>query len=171
MPIINGTASADDLVGTNGADTINGLDGDDRITGGLGADILNGDAGDDTFWFNSVMSTTQVLPSGAINGGDGFDTIDLRNVWPAQLRFDGASDQLSVSVGSQAYNVTGIERVLFGDSDDAVFASSYGGPPLELWGGDGDDFFMLDGSSYYLVKLATIVSGFPRLLVSRHSEL
>lgn len=147
MPIINGTAGADDLVGTDAAETINGLDGNDRITGGLGADTLNGDSGDDTFWFNSVGTTTDTLPWGAINGGDGFDTVDLSNVQPTSLDVAYESGEVSVGVGSQSYAVTGIERLIFGDGADSVRIQGAAEPGMDIWAGGGNDFIFGDSTN------------------------
>jgi RTX calcium-binding nonapeptide repeat (4 copies)/WD40-like Beta Propeller Repeat len=68
---IKGTAKADKLTGTLGADTIHGNGGNDRISGGAGADKLYGDAGNDTI--NAGAGRDSVY------GGSGKDTIQARD--------------------------------------------------------------------------------------------
>jgi hypothetical protein len=68
---INGTAKADRLSGTTGADTIHGRGGNDRISGGAGADKLYGDGGNDTI--NAGAGPDSVF------GGSGNDTIQGRD--------------------------------------------------------------------------------------------
>src|SRR5262245_46252924 len=47
MAIINGTSSADNLVGTDGDDTISAAGGSDSVKGGKGNDLLFGGSGED----------------------------------------------------------------------------------------------------------------------------
>jgi Ca2+-binding RTX toxin-like protein len=47
--LVEGSASADNLVGTSGNDEILGLGGNDTLDGGLGADTLRGGFGDDSY--------------------------------------------------------------------------------------------------------------------------
>jgi hypothetical protein len=68
---IKGTARADRLTGTAGADTIHGNGGNDHISGGAGADKLYGDAGNDTI--NAGAGRDSVY------GGSGNDTIQARD--------------------------------------------------------------------------------------------
>ncbi len=61
---LNGTSSADYLIGSLGDDKISGGAGNDILIGGKGNDYLNGGAGNDTYIFNL---------------GDGNDIIDEQN--------------------------------------------------------------------------------------------
>ena len=44
---IQGSAGADETIGTSSNDRLNGLEGDDTLVGGMGDDVLNGGAGND----------------------------------------------------------------------------------------------------------------------------
>jgi hypothetical protein len=79
---IKGTAKADRLTGTLGADTIRGGAGNDRISGGGGADKLYGDAGND--------SVNGGLGRDSLFGGAGNDTIQAK---------DGARDTIDCGAG------------------------------------------------------------------------
>ena len=114
MPTINGSFLNDTLVGTNQMDFIYGGGGNDTIDGLLGGDYMYGEEGDDIFLFSSVISTTQTLPFGLIDGGVGFDTINVSNVGPVSFRFSVTN--IEMRVGTQDYVVTGIESLVFGNS-------------------------------------------------------
>jgi Ca2+-binding RTX toxin-like protein len=142
MATISGTTGNDLLIGTDGADAIYGFEGDDTIDGGFGADLMYGGAGNDTFQFNSVQ-VSYPAPSniGTIDGGDGFDTIDWRNISPVQLgTIQNSSGQyvLGGYVGSQQFEIVNVERVLFGAGDDTISPFSRAGA-LEIWAGGGND--------------------------------
>ncbi len=67
---INGSSSADSILGGKGKDTLLGDYGDDTLEGGKGNDILNGGAGDDSLWGGKGNDT--------LTGGDGDDTFIFR---------------------------------------------------------------------------------------------
>jgi hypothetical protein len=54
---INGSNTANTLIGTVAEDIINGLGGNDTITGGLGADTLTGGTGADRFTYTSLFES------------------------------------------------------------------------------------------------------------------
>lgn len=141
-----GTNNNDTLTGTNGADTIYGLDGDDRIDPRLGADRIFAGAGNDTIVFTSVMSSFPPPEKvGLIDGGSGFDTIDLRGISPASLA--GSADQLQLIVGSQAFDLQHVEELLFGDRNDFLTAPIfYQGPRLRISAGGGSDYVSAGGN-------------------------
>lgn len=147
MAEINGTAGDDVLTGTDGDDLVNGGAGNDVIDGVSGTDTLNGGDGDDLFRFNAVRLSTLTPPIGLIDGGAGHDTVDLRTVSPAQLgmiRLANDSFASAVWFGSQRFEIRGVERILFGDTDDSIgHTSNYTGP-LELHGGGGADRFTVN---------------------------
>jgi Ca2+-binding RTX toxin-like protein len=142
MATINGTAGNDTLTGTNGADTIYGFDGDDAIDGSLGADLMYGGAGNDTFKFSSVQSSFPAPTDvGLIDGGNGFDTIDWRVISPVTLgTIQNLRGQyvLGAYVGSQKFEITGVERIIFGNGDDTIMPASNAGG-LEIRAGGGND--------------------------------
>jgi Ca2+-binding RTX toxin-like protein len=82
MTVINGTAAADNLVGSDTNDILRGFAGNDFLTGGLGADKMFGGAGNDTFVYTGFEQDgvyedgEYVGPADVINGGAGFDRIE-----------------------------------------------------------------------------------------------
>jgi len=77
---IDGTDLGETISGFDGDDTINAGGGDDTLIGGEGSDTLNGGDGDDLFLFDlTSFGDFEGDPrtDAAINGGDGFDTIDV----------------------------------------------------------------------------------------------
>lgn len=86
---INGTAGADVIVGGAGDDVINGLGGNDRICGDAGDDTIRGGAGNDTVFGGSG--------SDDIRGEAGNDTL-LGN--PGSGSNDDAGDYLNGGAGS-----------------------------------------------------------------------
>ena len=74
--VINGTAAANNLVGTLGNDTINGLGGNDTITGDLGADTLTGGTGADRFRYTTIEEVLGDIITDFRAGG-ALDRIDL----------------------------------------------------------------------------------------------
>lgn len=143
MATINGTARNDTLTGTDDADTIYGLDGDDTIDGGLGADLLYGGAGNDTFKFSSVQVRSPAPTAvGLLDGGDGLDIVDLRNISPVSLgtiQNAAGRNTFGVYVGSQKFEIENVERVLLGSNNDSVsLSSSIAG--VELRTGSGNDY-------------------------------
>jgi len=132
MATINGTAGNDILKGTDGADTIFGLAGDDTIDGVLGADTLYGGSGNDLFRFSAVqVSSPAPTTKGLIDGGDGFDVVDISNISPTRLYVENGTN-LNIAVGSQVFSTQGIERFLLGDSNSYVSIGSYTGQSTEL---------------------------------------
>lgn len=94
--VLNGGAGDDFIDGGTGDDTLNGDDGDDFITGATGDDVIDGGAGNDTIdggnGGNDIMSggddrdTFINVNAGEVvdgdEGGDDFDTLDLRGAAP-----------------------------------------------------------------------------------------
>lgn len=142
MATINGTAGNDVLQGTDGADTIYGLAGDDTIDGGFGADSLYGGDGADLFRFSSVaVSNPAPTAVGIIDGGAGYDTVDWSNISPVTLgtiQNAAGSYVLGAYVGTQKFELTGIERINFGSRDDTI-SPAFGAGGLEIHAGAGND--------------------------------
>jgi Ca2+-binding RTX toxin-like protein len=144
MSYISGTDGDDVLLGTIDNDIIRGGGGQDVIDGIYGADQLYGDAGNDIFRFSSVRSSTVDYGMGIIDGGLGFDTIDLASVGPTS--FSVSNNMAYVTVGSQRYSVTDVENILLGNSTAFVTANlGYVGPAINLVSGYGNDFFSVNG--------------------------
>ncbi|MEP3688848.1 MAG: calcium-binding protein [Sulfitobacter dubius] len=168
MGFFLGSSEDEYLTGTDGADTLFGGGGNDTLNGGLGADTLLGGEGDDTIIFNAV-SITYPSPTdiGLIDGGNGFDVLDLSHVSPTSLglvRLADDSFAFSVSVGSQRFSVTGIEEVFLGNGDnrintdyagsitihsgsgdDRIYVTPDSGEIQNVYGGGGDDDFFVSG--------------------------
>ncbi|RYY24507.1 MAG: hypothetical protein EOP62_16800 [Sphingomonadales bacterium] len=135
------TPNDDILTGTNGVDVIHGLAGNDTIDGLLGADQLYGDEGNDLFVFSAVQfGNTPDL--GLIDGGADYDTVDLRNISPAfvgTVALPGGGFSTALFVGSQRYQLTGVELILFGDGENSLIGRVSGSAPLEIRAGGGAD--------------------------------
>ncbi|WGM32720.1 DUF4214 domain-containing protein [Brevundimonas sp. NIBR11] len=133
-----GTAGNDTLTGTDGDDTILGGDGNDIIDGRLGADRLFGEGGDDLFVFSAIQLSNQPFALGLFDGGAGFDTIDLRAVTPiAFVTSRTTPEAFRMTLGTQVFDVVGIERILTGDRRDILDFRDYTlDLTLELGGGD-----------------------------------
>jgi len=131
MATINGTSGNDVLTGTDGVDTIYGFGGDDTIDGILGADLLYGGNGNDLFRFSTVqVSFPAPTAVGLIDGGEGFDTIDVSNLSPA--RFTVLNDTAALAVGSQRFSITGVERVVLGNQSASTSLGTYLGSNIQL---------------------------------------
>ncbi|MFM5949236.1 MAG: beta strand repeat-containing protein [Novosphingobium sp.] len=94
--------------GTSGNDAITGTSHDDTIVNGGGVDTILAGDGDDTIVLNA-----QVGPNSVLNGGAGFDTLEL-NTQPGQPYSNGGT-----STQYNAYFPTvigGIEAVRFGSA-------------------------------------------------------
>lgn len=145
MASITGTMGDDNLVGTDGDDVIEGLGGNDIIDGRFGSDTLLGGQGSDIFDFNSVRFSTNTTINGLIDGGTEFDTINFSRVSPVSIGTssrDGAGQFfLSATVGSQRFELRGIERVLLGSSDNFIELSQARTSNLgiEIYAGEGND--------------------------------
>lgn len=111
----------------------------------LGADRLYGGEGDDLFKFSAVqVSSPPPTDRGLIDGGSGFDTIDVSNLSPVEFRYLGV--ELTLKVGSQLFSISNIERVLLGRLSDYVYIPLRTDPLIEVDAGDGDDRFHVSGN-------------------------
>lgn len=124
MTTINGTISADRLVGGNDEDILNGNDGNDTVFGGYFDDIVNGDSGDDRL-FGGYHDDT-------MDGGSGDDRL-----------FGGYHDDI-IDGGSG-------DDLLFGGGHNDLLNGGSGNDSLRgdmgedtLTGGDGADRFIFD---------------------------
>lgn len=118
------------IIGTAASETLNGTDGPDTLDGIVGADSLYGNAGDDRFVFSGVQSSYPAPPAGLIDGGAGFDEIDVRGVSPVSLSSN------SLTVGNQAFALQSIERIILNDQSRYLYVS---GESYEVVSGAGND--------------------------------
>jgi Ca2+-binding RTX toxin-like protein len=88
--VVNGSPSADILIGGRGADTLSGAAGDDQLNGLRGADILTGGDGADTFGFENVAESTNKARDLIIDFDAATDRIELSEI---DARTDKAGDQ------------------------------------------------------------------------------
>jgi Ca2+-binding RTX toxin-like protein len=153
---LQGSAHADTLVGSNGANRFDGgagnddiwaNDGDDTLEGGAGADVLRGQGGRDTASYaGSAEGVTVRLWAGDGWGGDatGDALIDIENA-------EGSAhdDILSGSGGDNVLSgLGGRDQIWAGDGNDTLWAETgddvlrgQGGDDL-LFGGPGADVFV-----------------------------
>jgi len=107
LPVtLDGTGSADFLVGGTGSDTLTGLGGDDTLQGNAGADVLDGGDGNDL-----------------LQGGDGHDHL-IGGAGNDTLRDGSGSDLLEGGAGDDIY-------VWEGGADDYI-ADTGGSDALRL---------------------------------------
>ncbi|MDF1734693.1 MAG: calcium-binding protein, partial [Minwuia sp.] len=158
---LNGGAADDTLDGGSGNDSLDGDAGDDLLSGGSGIDNLLGDQGNDTLDGGSGNDT---LNGGAdddlythgrgdgfdllseTSGGSGDDVLHLTGgLTLADIRLVGFNGDLNIVLadGTGAVRIADqfdfvdsrIETLLFDDGSSLDLTA-----PLELRGGDGNDF-------------------------------
>ncbi|THD84247.1 tandem-95 repeat protein [Aliigemmobacter aestuarii] len=135
--VIDGGDGNDLLDGGIDEDTITGGTGNDTITGGLGLDSLAGGDDRDTFIVNAPEDGIGDVIDGN-EGGDDFDTLDLRGAGPLRIDYD----PLNVENGTVNFldpdgNVTGslvftnIENVIPCFTPGTLIATPRGEVPVE----------------------------------------
>jgi Ca2+-binding RTX toxin-like protein len=115
--VINGTAVANNLTGSNGRDVINAGDGADILSGSDGADQHNGGLADDRFTY----ATQSQITGDTIDGGAGTDELRTSS---------GLSTADFTSVSFAGTSGLSIERVTFvtNTAQNMIFnASQFGG--------------------------------------------
>lgn len=126
-----------DITGTSGNDILNGTDGPDTIDGVIGTDSLYGKAGDDKFIFSGIQYSFPRPARGVIDGGSGFDEIDVSNLSGTSLGVN------SLTVGSQDFDLISIERVILGPGDKFLYLSD---ASYEVITGSGNDRITVVGA-------------------------
>lgn len=154
---VEGTARADELIGTPDDDWLHGDDGADMILGGDGNDILDGGERNDTIYGGpGDDSISGGLDNDELYGGQGNDYI-----------FGGSGDD--TIYGEQGddtlYGNHGDDSIYGGAGTDLIFGGAgkdllYGGPDDDIlyggadddtiFGGAGDDTLYGDGGKNYL---------------------
>ncbi|TFG37044.1 MAG: calcium-binding protein, partial [Candidatus Aminicenantes bacterium] len=182
---IEGTASADTLVGTNGPDCIFGLGGDDQIDarggdnyvcGGLGADQITGGNQNDTLYgeggddnidgaggndFISGGDGNDVLSGGSgddtINGGTGND----------QIFGDGGADALSGEDGDDTLaGGVGNDSLSGGSGIDTLDGEGNTNTCVEEVPGTADRLTNCDIITYASIDVVDVVRGKNNLVVT-----
>lgn len=141
-----GTNGNDDIIGTNGTDTIYGYLGHDWINPGLGADYIYAGGGDDVIWWD-VISSGSAGSLGYIDGGNGYDLVDMSNFSSGFVEYDDVGQTLWV--GGQGYDFTGIEEIWLsnaGDVLDTPLGLTAEVAPLAIFMGGGNDYAELAGA-------------------------
>jgi Ca2+-binding RTX toxin-like protein len=145
--VLNGSGSANWLIGNNGNDTLNGGAGNDQLTGGLGndtldggagADVMEGGAGSDAYYVDDANDIVTELAS------EGTDAV--------RVRVNGYTLAANVEVGlidiAAGFTLTGnaLNNTLVGNSSDDVLIGDAGDDALHggisndlLYGGTGSD--------------------------------
>jgi len=160
----------DTIYGDGGIYWLYGGAGDDVLYGALGHSFrsLHGDAGDDILHLNLngkdfFGGESTILPGhiGALDGGDGFDTLVLDGR-------DGDGVTLDLSRLAKAGTITGIERLdITGDADDANTLTLKASDVLDttdgantLWvRGDGNDTVTTTDTGWTHVGVETGADG------------
>lgn len=123
MPVLNGTPGNDLLAGSDENDGLYGFGGNDILAGGRGVDILEGGDGDDVISIAAPV-VDNIAVSGRIDGGAGYDILDLSGVLDILFsggdRADGLGTIWSGRVGlnRQAFYMLGIEEIRGGAGAD-----------------------------------------------------
>lgn len=135
MAVINGTISADNLVGLEEADQISGFAGNDTLTGLGGDDQIDGGADRD-----SILGG---LGNDILRGGDGDDFFVFGDAGDDFIYGDAGSDSLSGGIGNDLLDGgVGLDTLLGGDGNDQLFGAA---DADRLFGNAGDD--TLDGGA------------------------
>ena len=129
---VNGTASADYLVGAGGNDKVNGLAGNDTLLGGTGIDTLTGGTGKDTltggasgdfFVFNSVLNAITNVDR-ITDFSAPADTIRLENGIFTAFAAVGAIAADAFHQGAAAHDAT--DRIIYNPLNGALNYDSNG---------------------------------------------
>ncbi len=149
MAIINGTAGNDPfgtLNGTNNNDTINGFGGNDTLFGRGGADILNGGDGNDIFFYEFAGDIGDGVGKDAINGGVGFDTVQVLE----GVDFQGAAIS---SIEALTFTDTTMTDFRFVNVSASQIGNGFAGT-LKVTGDAGDDIVQVNMGSINALSLS-----------------
>lgn len=138
---VNGSNSADVIVGDAGANRLNGLGGDDALEGQLGADTIDGGAGTDLVsYFDNAAVNVQLWQGFAVDAGGSTDRlIGIENV--------NGSNSADVIAGDNGANL------LRGLGGNDLIEGQLGADTVD--GGDGVDTVSYFDNAGVTVSLAT----------------
>lgn len=131
---MDGTSSADSLVGTSGNDLLRGLEGNDTLDGGRGVDTLYGGMGDDLYRVDSAADRVLEVRDAELRDAGGYDT-----VW-ATCGFSLGShlEALRLLGGAHLHGYgNALDNVLRGNRGDNVLRGGAGDDAIR--GGAGND--------------------------------
>ncbi|MCV2875055.1 hypothetical protein OE810_02170 [Rhodobacteraceae bacterium XHP0102] len=149
--IIDGSSSADTIIGTATDDTITGGAGADSLTGGDGDDLLIADDTDtidggddnDTAVFTAAVSAANLLDADLVN----VENVGVIGAY--NFDFSAQTEALNIS-GSSGTGDDAAKTIVGGAGGDTILGGSgndtiTGGAGADrLFGGDGDDIFLID---------------------------
>jgi Ca2+-binding RTX toxin-like protein len=158
---LSGSDGADTLRGGAGADTLVGNAGDDSLHGGLGADLLSGGLGDDIYRVDNPDDSVVENP------GEGIDLVRGTISWTLSANieklvlvgsgpFIGTGNALdnAVSGGAGAdtlLGMSGADTLTGGAGDDSLV----GGPGVDrMIGGAGSDIYVVDDEHDEVIERA-----------------
>lgn len=161
------------ITGTPGADTLSGTEGDDIIDGLFGPDYMYGRGGNDRFVFSGVQISYPQPPKGLIDGGDGYDEIDVTAVSPVYIYGSFSSSSVELTVGNQKFNVQNVERISLGNwnntltvfGNDIDYVTGSGSDVINWYGtgginaGAGNDEIIMAGNFGSYGKKSVINGG------------
>jgi subtilisin-like proprotein convertase family protein len=139
MPIFNGTAAADTLIGSAFADQLYGYAGNDVLEGLGGDDLLDGGAGDDVASFiGATAAVFADIAAGRASGGSGNERLlSIENLFGSDfgdaLRGDAGSNYIAGRAGHDT---------MFGAGGNDLFDGGTGDDIID--GGEGDDAVFYD---------------------------
>ena len=163
--LLIGDAAGNILSGGEGRDTLLGLDGDDILIGGPGvANQMQGGRGDDLYIVSAVGDSIVEL------AGEGLDSVQTSlasfrlAAGVENLAYTGAGAFTGLGNASANTIVGGVERdLLVGyDGDDVLIGGS--GAANELYGGLGDDTYVVSVAGDTIVEVAG--AGFDTVLTA-----
>jgi Ca2+-binding RTX toxin-like protein len=130
--VINGTANADNLLGTDGNDTLYGLAGNDTIYGGTGDDVIFGGAGvdllfggaeNDIFRFNRSTDGIDKIHD-FVFGSDRIEIASAGFGGSSVVGNAGVLDASMFSLGTSA--TTSSQRFIYNDASGGLFFDADG---------------------------------------------
>jgi Ca2+-binding RTX toxin-like protein len=152
--IINGTALANNLVGTSGIDNIFGHDGNDTLRGVGGADLIDGGNGVDTADYSASTTLVSVnLLTNTNTGGDasGDSLVAIENVTGSRYADDITGNDISNTLSGGS----GDDHLNGGLGDDQL----YGGLGNDVLAGGAGADLMNGGSGIDTANYADSIEG------------
>jgi len=148
MPVFNGTASADRILGSDTADQINGLGGNDSLSGLSGDDVLDGGEGDDNLFGGEGNDTYIVDSRGSYfnrigETGHGIDTVYSAGNWSLGDLFENL---VLTGTGDSLGQGNGLDNIITGNSGNNALSAGNGGTDV-LIGGGGNDHYYVNAST------------------------